>query len=76
MEKEINLNPLIEMLTIEGISSSEMAVLFDELAYDYSRTVIELQVADLTPSNVLHHETTRFLYVLREFRDVFRQCSF
>jgi len=76
MEKEINLVPLIEMLSIEGISASEMSVLFDELTYDYAQTVIKLQMADLMPSIVLHNETDRFLYVLREFRDVFRQCSF
>ena len=73
---ETNFVPLIEMLTIEGISSSEMSDLFDELAYDYAQTVIHLQMADLTPSIVLHNETDRFLYVLREFRNVFQQCSF
>jgi len=53
-----------------------MANLFDELAYDYAQTVITLQQADLTPSNVLHKETHQFLYLLREFRNVFRKCSF
>lgn len=76
MEKEINLVPLAEMLSIEGISASEMSSLFDELAYDYSQTVIQLQMADLMPRIVLHNETDRFLYLLREFRDVFRVCSF
>jgi len=73
---ETNFVPLIDMLSIEGISSSEMSDLFDELAYDYAQTVIQLQMADLTPSIVLHNETDRFLYVLREFRNVFQQCSF
>ena len=76
METKINLVPLVEMLSIEGISSSEMSDLFDELAYDYAQTVIQLQMADLTPSIVLHNETDRFLYVLREFRNVFKHCSF
>ena len=76
METKINLVPLIEMLNIEGISAGEMAVFFDELAYDYTQTVIALQMADLSPSPVLHERTDRFLYLLRELRDVFRQCSF
>jgi len=75
METKINLVPLADMLAIEGYSASEMAVFFDELAYDYARTVIELQVADLSPRSVLHEETDRFLHLLRELRDVFRQCS-
>ena len=75
MEKEINLVPLVEMLNLEGISS-EMSAFFDELAYDYAQTIIQLQMADLTPSIVLHNETDRFLYLLRELRDVFRQCSY
>ena len=75
METEFNFVPLAEMLSIEGISANEMANLFDELAYDYTRTMVELQMADLSPSTVLHEKTDRFLYVLRELRDVFRQCS-
>lgn len=76
MEKEINLVPLAEMLNLEGISASEMSAFFDELAYDYAQTIIQLQMADLTPRNVLHNETDRFLYLLRELCDVFRQCSY
>ena len=75
METKINLVPLAEMLEVEGISASEMSNMFDELAYDYSKTVIELQMADLSPRIVLHEKTDRFLYVLRELRDVFRQCN-
>ena len=75
METKINLVPLAEMLSIEGISAGEMATFFDELAYDYARTVIALQVADLTPHNVLHEKTDSFLHLLRELREVFRQCS-
>ncbi|GHT54444.1 hypothetical protein FACS189451_11750 [Bacteroidia bacterium] len=76
METEINLVPLAEMLTVEGISSSEMSDLFDELGYDYARTVIELQEADLSPRSELHGKTDQFMHVLRELRDVFRLCSF
>ena len=76
MNEKTNFAPLVEMLTIEGIPANEMANLFDELAYDYVQTVITLQQADLTPSNVLHEETRQFLYLLREFRNVFRKCSF
>ena len=76
METKINLVPLIEMLTIEGISAGEMAASFDELAYDYTQTIITLQMADLSPRTVLHEKTDRFLYLLRELRDVFQQCSF
>ena len=75
MEKKINLVPFIEMLTVEGISTSEMSVFFDELAYDYAKTVIELQMADLQPRTLLHEKTDQFLHLLRELRDVFRQCS-
>jgi hypothetical protein len=46
------------------------------LAYDYAKTVIELQMADLSPRTILHEKTDRFLYFLRELRDVFRQCDF
>ena len=76
METKINLVPLADMLSIEGYSASEMAVFFDELAYDYACTIIELQMADLEPRIVLHEKTNRFLYLLRELRDVFRKCSF
>jgi len=71
----INLVPLAEMLAIEGISASEMAVFFDELEHDYARTVITLQMADLTPRNALHEKTDSFLHLLRELRKVFRQCG-
>jgi len=57
METKINLVPLAEMLCIEGISVSEMAVFFDELEHDYARIIIELQMADLSPSTVLHEKT-------------------
>ena len=40
------------MLTTEGISACEKANLFKELAYDYAQTLIMLQQADLTPSNL------------------------
>ena len=76
METKSNLIPLAEMLNVEGISASEMSVFFDELAYDYAKTVIELQMADLSPRIVLHEKTDQFLHFLRELRDVFRQCSF
>ena len=76
METTINLVPLAEMLKLDGISASEMSDLFDELAYDYAKTVIELQMADLSPRIVLHEKTDQFLYVLRELRDVFKQCKF
>jgi hypothetical protein len=75
MEKKINLVPLAEMLQIEGISADEMSVFFDELAHDYAQTVITLQIADLSPRNLLHEKTDSFLYLLRELRDVFRKCG-
>ena len=75
METKINLIPLEEMMNIEGISANEMAIFFDELSHDYARTVIELQIADLSPRSVLHENTDKFLCILRELRDVFRQCS-
>ena len=75
METKINLVPLAEMLTVEGISADEMSMFFDELAYDYVLTIIALQMADLSPRNVLHEKTDRFLHLLRELRNVFRQCS-
>ena len=76
METKINLVPLVEMLNLEGFSASEMSVFFDELAYDYAKTVIELQMADLSPQIVLHEKTDQFLHLLRELRDVFLQCTF
>ena len=76
METKINLVPLAEMLSLEGFSASEMSDFFDELAYDYAKTVIELQIADLLPRIVLHEKTDHFLYILRELRDVFKQCDF
>jgi len=76
METKINLVPLADMLQVEGLSPDEMSNLFDELAYDYSKTVIELQLADLSPRTVLHEKTDQFLHFLRELRDVFRRCSF
>ena len=75
METEINLVPLAEMLIVNGFSASEMSELFDELSYDYAKTIIELQMADLSPRIILHEKTDQFLYVLRELRDVFRQCN-
>jgi len=76
METKINLVPLAEMLKLDGISASEMSTLFDELAYDYAKTVIELQMADVSPRIVLHEKTDQFLHVMRELRDVFKQCDF
>jgi len=76
METKIDLTPLEEMMKIEGISANEMSDFFDELSYDYTKTVIELQMADLSPRIILHEKTDRFLYVLRELRDVFRQCGY
>jgi len=76
MEAKINLVPLAELLNVEGISASEMSIFFDELAYDYAKTVIELQMADLSLRTVLHEKTDRFLHVLRELRDVFQRCDF
>jgi len=75
METKINLVPLAEMLNVEGISANEMSVFFDELCYDYARTVIELHVADLSPRSVPHEQTDRFLHLLRELREVFQKCS-
>ena len=76
METKINLVPLAEMLNLEGFSASEMSDFFDELAYDYAKTVIELQMVDLSPRIVLHEKTDQFLQLLRELRNVFQQCSF
>jgi len=76
MNKKINLVPLAEMLEIGGISASEMSELFDELAYDYAKTVIELQMADVYPQIVLHEKTDQFLHIMRELRDVFKKCDF
>ena len=76
MNEKNNLVPLVEMLNIEGISANELSALFDELAFDYSRTVIELQMADLSPRSVLHEKTDKFLHLLKELRDVFKQCDF
>jgi hypothetical protein len=72
----VNFIPLADMMNIEGISASDMSVLFDELEHDYARTVIELQQADLSPRTVLHEKTDLFLHYLRELRDVFRLCSY
>jgi len=76
MDAKINLVPLAEMLNLEGFSASEMSDFFDELAYDYAKTVIELQMVDLSPRIVLHEKTDQFLHLLRELRNVFQQCSF
>ena len=76
METKINLVPLADMLQVEGLSANEMSNFFDELAYDYAKTVIELQMVDLSPRTVLHEKIDQFLHFLRELRDVFRQCCF
>ncbi|GHT69825.1 hypothetical protein AGMMS50239_37240 [Bacteroidia bacterium] len=76
MKNETNFVPLAEMLNGEGISHGELSILFDELAHDYARTVIELQMADLSPRSVLHENTDLFLHLLRELRDVFKLCSY
>jgi len=74
MNEKSNLIPLVEMLNLEGVSADELSAFFDELAYDYSRTVIELQMADLSPRSILHEKTDKFLHFLRELRDAFKQC--
>ena len=76
METKINLIPLADLLQVEGLSPNEMSNFFDELSYDYAKTVIELQMADLSPRTILHEKTDQFLHFLRELRDVFRQCNF
>jgi hypothetical protein len=75
MENQINLEPLAEMLNLESVSPEELSIIFDELAYDYMRTVAELQMADLSPRSVLHEKTDLFLHYLRELRNVFRKCG-
>ena len=76
MDRKNDFVPLAEMLIVEGFSATEMSDLFDELAYDYAKTVIELQMADLSPRVVLHEKTDQFLHVLRILRNVFRQRDF
>jgi len=76
METKINLIPLADLLQIEGMSPNGMSNFFDELSYDYAKTVIELQMADLSSRTILHEKTDQFLHFLRELRDVFRQCNF
>jgi len=73
METKINLVPLEEMLSLEGISAEEMSNFFDELAFDYAQTVIQLQQEDLTPRIVPHEKTDHFLFLLKELRDVFKK---
>jgi hypothetical protein len=75
MNEKINLAPLAEMLNVEGISLDELSIIFDELAYDYTRTIVELQMADLSPRTVLHEKTDLFLHYLWELRNVFRKCG-
>jgi len=53
METKINFVPLADLLQVEGFSPNEMSNFFDELSYDYAKTVIELQMADLSPRTVI-----------------------
>ena len=76
MEKKINLEPLAKFLTADGYSSDEVSVLFDELSFDYSRIIIELLQAKVSPRSIPHAKTHLFVYFLRDLRDVFKQCSF
>jgi hypothetical protein len=69
-----NLNPLAEMLELNGFSTAEYADFLDELAFDYAQTMIELQLAGQTPESCLHEKSGMFLYRLKELRDVFREC--
>jgi hypothetical protein len=71
----INLEPLANMLTIEGFTTDEYANFLDELVFDYAQTMIELQVADLSPKHCLHENSALFIHRLKELRDVMRECS-
>jgi hypothetical protein len=71
----INLVPLADMLTTGVFTPDEIVNLLDELAYDYAQTVLALQIADLTPKNCVHEKADTFIYLLKELRDVIRECN-
>ncbi|GHT35691.1 hypothetical protein AGMMS49574_25650 [Bacteroidia bacterium] len=71
----INLEPLANMLNLEGFTPNGYADFLDELAFNYAQTMIELQIADLTPKICLHEDSALFIHRLRELRDVMRKCS-
>ena len=74
MYEPINLLPVEELLT-DKISSTDLANVLDELAYDYARMFMELKRAEVLPTPYLNDEAAAYLWWLHELRDTFRSCE-
>ena len=72
MRKPINLAPIEEYL-INAIDPENLAKAFDELAYSYAETIIELLMAKR--DTYLNKNTTQHLFMLYSLRDVFYKCA-
>jgi hypothetical protein len=81
METEVlnastNFEPLLNFLSVEGISSKEVGNVFDELLYDYARLNFVVQQVDSESLEIIHGEAESMLYWIREIRDAVWKCNF
>lgn len=75
MENDNQLKPLIKLLN-DVIHPDDLARLFDELAYDYSRLSVTVQRFMQEDRSIdVHEESARFLYYLKLLRDTLRECG-
>ncbi len=73
MSEKLNLFPVEELLT-KIASPESIANTLDALAFDYARTIIELEQAT-DYQNIMHEKTSEFIGLLQHLRDIFRACK-
>ena len=68
--RNLNLEPLRKFLS-EDIKPKDLSQLLDEFIADYSSLVIQHQES----GNELNENIFKFVYYLRELRDLFLECE-
>ncbi len=72
MNKELNLAPMLELLTT-GIPARQLAEELDELMFDYTQCVLRLHCRG--DENFINEKAPDFIFYLRELRDVILECT-
>ncbi len=74
MKEKMYLKPLQTHLS-KVISPKQLAQLLDELTFDYSRMIIQLEKVENENSFYIHPDAESFLFNLKELRSVLRKCK-
>ncbi len=74
MNKRLNLAPVEELLTT-SICPQELAQELDEIMLDYIHAVTHLHLATNGKADVIHNQTSDYIFRIRELRDVFDKCA-